>query len=240
MTKRLFLWSGPRNISTTLMYSFAQRADCVVYDEPLYGAYLEHTSAKKYHPSAQAILDDMECDPLKVVSIMVGVQPKKVAFFKNMTHHLMDLDKAFLKNGFNILLTRNPREMLPSFDKIIPNPSLHDVGYAAHIKLLEYFEQEAIPYAVLEARKVLENPEGVLKKLCQAADIPFDAAMLRWPAGARPEDGIWAAHWYKSVHASTGFKPYEANEEAFPKHLNKLLGECQKLYAQLSDKALNS
>ncbi|MFN3491212.1 MAG: sulfotransferase family protein, partial [Anaerolineales bacterium] len=26
--KRICLWSGPRNISTALMYSFAQRDDC--------------------------------------------------------------------------------------------------------------------------------------------------------------------------------------------------------------------
>jgi hypothetical protein len=29
--------------------------------------------------------------------------------------------------------------------------------------------------------------------------------MLNWPAGGRPEDGVWAAHWYGAVHRSTGF-----------------------------------
>ena len=33
------LISGPRNISTALMYSFAQRSDCQVWDEPFYANY---------------------------------------------------------------------------------------------------------------------------------------------------------------------------------------------------------
>ena len=45
--KRICLWSGPRNISTALMYSFAQRDDTAVYDEPLYAHYLSKTSARE-------------------------------------------------------------------------------------------------------------------------------------------------------------------------------------------------
>ena len=44
-TVRVALWSGPRNISTALMYAFAQRADTTVVDEPLYAHYLSHTDA---------------------------------------------------------------------------------------------------------------------------------------------------------------------------------------------------
>jgi hypothetical protein len=29
--------------------------------------------------------------------------------------------------------------------------------------------------------------------------------MLHWAPGRRDTDGIWAAHWYESVEASTGF-----------------------------------
>ena len=36
------LWSGPRSMSTALMYSFAQRSDTRVLDEPLYGLSLIH------------------------------------------------------------------------------------------------------------------------------------------------------------------------------------------------------
>ena len=46
--KRICLWSGPRNVSTALMYAFAQRPDTAVVDEPLYAHYLRVSGAD--HP----------------------------------------------------------------------------------------------------------------------------------------------------------------------------------------------
>jgi len=37
------MWSGPRNLSTALMRSFSNRADCSVVAEPLYATYLHET-----------------------------------------------------------------------------------------------------------------------------------------------------------------------------------------------------
>lgn len=238
-TTRIFLWSGPRNISTTLMYSFAQRSDTRVYDEPLYGAYLSNTPADEYHPDAELIKASMECDPQKVVDWMVGPHEQSVVFFKNMTHHLMDLDLSFTKNGFNVILTRDPVDMLPSFDKVIQNPSLKDVGYADHIELKRYFDTEGIPYLILDSKEVLMDPESVLKQVCERIGISFNARMLNWVKGARPEDGVWAKHWYSNIHRSTGYMKYAPKEEVFPERLNALLKECQALYQELiNDPAL--
>ncbi len=52
--KRICLWSGPRNISTALMYSFAQREDTRVIDEPLYGHYLKVTGV--LHPGRKEVI----------------------------------------------------------------------------------------------------------------------------------------------------------------------------------------
>lgn len=43
----LTVWSGPRCCSTALMYSFGQRSDMIVYDEPLYAAYLMQTGTAR-------------------------------------------------------------------------------------------------------------------------------------------------------------------------------------------------
>ena len=117
--KRICLWSGPRNISTALMYSFAQRSDTKVFDEPLYGYYLKNTNAKEYHPGAEEILTTMEMDGKKVVDTMLNENSKPVLFFKHMTHHLLDLDRSFMSETVNVILTRNPYDMLPSFAKMI-------------------------------------------------------------------------------------------------------------------------
>ncbi|MEY8847240.1 sulfotransferase family protein [Psychroserpens sp. XS_ASV72] len=236
---RIALWSGPRNISTALMYSFAQREDTKVFDEPLYGYYLKNSTAKEYHPGSDEVLKTMQTDGQKVVDFMLANSEKPILFFKNMTHHLLDLDRSFMKDMIHVILTRDPRDMLPSFDKVIKNPSMEDVGYQSHIELIDYFEANTIKYVVLDAKKVLENPRNVLKQLCEFINIPFDERMLKWKPQQRPEDGIWAKYWYKSVHNSSGFEKYKPKTEPFPERLNSLLESCQLYYRKLSEMALS-
>lgn len=237
--KRISLWSGPRNISTTLMYSFAQRNDAKVFDEPLYGYYLKNNqAARAYHPGANEILNTMETNGEKVVKMMLTDTTKHVLFFKNMTHHLPGLDYGFLNNMVNVILTRNPEEMLPSYAKVVAKPQLYDVGYKMQVDLLQYLQLRDIPVVVLDAKRVLLNPKGQMQKLCDFIGIPFDEAMLHWSSGARPEDGSWAQYWYSSIHKSTGFLPYQSKLEVFPEHLKPLLEACLPYYEELERLAL--
>ncbi|WP_055445362.1 hypothetical protein [Lacinutrix himadriensis] len=232
-TKRICLWSGPRNISTTLMYSFAQRQDTKVVDEPLYAHYLSNTNAKEYHPGTQDILDTLDQDGKKVIAEMMTNTSSPVFFFKNMTHHLLNLDRGFMKEVYNVILTRDPVEMLPSFDKVIHNPTIEDVGYAKHTELLDYMETNNIKPIVLDSKRVLLNPKKVLTQLCDFIGIPFDENMLHWQAGSRPEDGVWAKYWYANIHKSTGYLAYKPKTETFPEHLKPLLNQCKPHYNKL-------
>jgi len=230
---KIQLWSGPRNISTAMMYSFAQRSDTNVYDEPLYGHYLVQTDAKNYHPGANEIIRKMETDGQKVIEMMTGEHKKPVVFFKQMTHHLVTLDLYFLKKAVNIILTRDPAEMLPSYAKEVEEPEMKDVGYKQHIELLEYLIQIGNPPIILDSKRLLQNPEKILRTLCNQIGIPFDMSMLSWDKGPRPEDGPWAKYWYHSVHNSTGFMPYKPKTKPFPEHLKPLLEECRPVYEKL-------
>lgn len=220
------------------MYSFAQRMDTKVFDEPLYAFYLANTKAKEYHPGAEEILNSMENDGQKIIDMMLNDHSKPILFFKHMTKHLLNLDKGFLKSVVNIILTRDPVEMLPSFDKVIDQPTMEDVGYKHHLDLINYFDNHAIKYVVLDSKKVLINPESVLKQLCNIINIPFDKNMLHWEAGARKEDGIWAKYWYDNVHKSNKFQTYKQKNETLPKHLKPLLNTCKPIYQILLKKAI--
>ena len=240
-TTRICLWSGPRNISTALMYSFAQRKDTAVFDEPLYAHYLSKTPARDYHPGAEEVIATLENDGEKVVQdLILGSTAAPVLFFKHMTHHLNDLDWSFMRQTVNVILTRDPLEMLPSYAKQVEQPGLHDVGYALHLELLDYLHSIGQTPPVLDAKQTLLNPRGVLRKLCEQIGIPFDEAMLSWPAGARPEDGSWAKYWYHSLHRSTGFQPYKPKTEPFPEQLRPLLAECQPYYTRLAVLAIQA
>ena len=231
--KRICLWSGPRNVSTALMYSFAQRSDCQVYDEPLYAHYLRHTDADEYHPGANEILASMENDGEKVVEMMMGSHEKPVVFFKHMTHHLIELNLDFLKGCINVILTRDPREMIVSFDKVIPNPTMQDVGYEAHLVLMDQLERIGQKAIVLDSKEILFDPKKTLSGFCEAIGIPFEESMLSWKSGPILEDGIWANHWYDNVHKSTGFEPYRKKEVDFPERLESLLEKCEPIYKNL-------
>ncbi len=237
--KRICLWSGPRNVSTALMYAFAQRDDTVVIDEPLYGHYLYVSRAP--HPGAEEVLNAMETDGEKVVKeVILGQYDKPVVFMKQMAHHLIGLERTFLKHTINILLIRDPKEMLPSFVQQIPHPTLTDTALAIQTELYDELRKMGQNPPVLDARELLLNPPGVLRELCRQIDIPFQETMLRWQPGARPEDGVWAKYWYHNLHKSSGFHPYRKKNKPFPEHLRPLLRECLPYYQVLYRHALKA
>ena len=212
------------------MYSFAQRTDCKVFDEPLYAHYLSKTPARAYHPGAEEVIATMENDGEKVVrDLILGDFDKPVVFFKHMTHHLVKLDLGFLSKTVNVLLTRDPVDMLPSYAAQVEKPTLLDVGYKQHIELLNYLQSIGQNPPVLDSKQILLDPKKVLSELCQRIDIPFEEAMLSWKAGARPEDGLWAKYWYKSVHESTGFGNYVQKSEPFPESVETFVGGMQTI-----------
>ena len=237
MTKRVSVWSGPRNVSTALMYSFRSRADTVVVDEPLYGHYLSLTGAP--HPGKAEVLAMMDTDGERVVhDVLLGDYDKPVVMFKNMAHHLPGLEPEFLDKLRNVLLIRDPAEMLPSLARELPEPTLRDTGLQEQVWLLEKIQASGRAPVVIEAKRLLQNPEGILRALCSALRLSFDPAMLSWPPGPKSEDGVWAKYWYKNVHASSTFAPYTPKTAPFSEHLKPLLGVCTPLYDQLKRYAL--
>ncbi len=234
---KLSVWSGPRNVSTALMYAFRQRPDTLIVDEPLYGHYLKVTQVQ--HPGDEEVLAAMDTDGEKVVrEVLLGPCERPIHFFKNMAHHLEGLDRGFLGGLTNVLLTRDPAEMLPSLARQLPNPTLRDTGLLYQTEILDHVLGQGSDPLVLDARQLLLDPPGVLRSACDRLGIPFDEAMLRWPAGPKPEDGVWAEHWYANVHASTGFSPYAPRAGAFPEGLEPLLEESLPLYRRLTRYAI--
>tara|TARA_A100001015_G_C14958239_1_gene699714 strand:+ start:713 stop:1378 length:666 start_codon:yes stop_codon:yes gene_type:complete len=216
------------------MYSFGQRSDTTIVDEPLYAHYLCSTSAKEYHPGSKEVLLFQENNGEKAVkNMMSDVFETPVVFFKHMTHHLINLDKSFLKETENIILTRDPKEMITSFIKQIPNPVITDTGYPQHLELLNYLAEIGKSPLIVDSKDLLLNPKKKLTELCSYLNIPFQDAMLKWEAGPRKEDGVWAKYWYHNVHKSKDFQLYQAKNEPIPESLMSLYQECDRIYKQL-------
>jgi len=195
------MWSGPRNLSTAMMYAFGNRADCAVWDEPFYAPYLKATGID--HPMRGAILAAHETDPQVVGERCLDTIPAQKPHFymKHMPHHMLDdFPLGWTKECINIHLIRHPARVIASYGAKRDEMTFEDIGFAQQSALFG-----KIGGLVIDSSDIRADPEGMLRKLCDAIDVPFDPAMLSWKAGPRADDGAWAAHWYNAVHQSTGF-----------------------------------
>ena len=203
------MWSGPRNISTAMMRSFGARADCAVSDEPFYGAFLKATGEP--HPMAAETIAAMDCDWSSITATQSGSIPggKALWYQKHMPHHMVGpVSIRDLPEHRHAFLIRAPERVVASYAAKKELRTAEMLGFA---KLREYFEFEADRTGkappVLDTDIVLQDPANVLSMLCAALGIDWDPAMLAWQKGPHPQDGVWGAHWYDKVNASTGFAP---------------------------------
>jgi hypothetical protein len=236
VTKRIAMWSGPRNLSTAMMRSFGSRADTFVSDEPFYGCFLKTGGAD--HPMREETIAAMDCDWPKVMAALRGRTPNgsPVWYQKHMWHHMTGAigydDFAGFTHAF---LIREPERMIASYLRKREAAHFEDFGLE---RQADFFDREAerLGHAppVIDANDVLADPEAVLSELCSALRIPWDPAMLSWAPGSRDTDGVWAAHWYNAVEKSTRFGPPESGAVDLPDDARRLVERCRPYYEGLA------
>ena len=229
--KAIALWSGPRNVSTALMYSIANRGDVRVIDEPLFAHFLRTTDV--WRPSRDEALAAMESDPKVVLTDMMDHQGFEFVFSKNMANHLEGLEDILLKEFVNIILTRAPSAVIQSYRKHIDQPSMLDLCYEHQLRIIRYLRENGEPCLVVDSDELRNNPEQQLKRLCNYLNIPFTGRMLQWEPGPRPEDGVWAKYWYHHVHLSTGFVAASLIDPPEGEQLTDLWSRCKLYYEEI-------
>ena len=235
-SNRIAMWSGPRNLSTAMMYAFASRGDCAVVDEPFYGAYLKATGID--HPMSAAVIAAQDNDPLEVGRALLGPIPQYQSLFyqKHMTLHMIpQFDRAFMRGLTNVFLIRHPARVVASYAKKREAPTLADIGF---VQQAELFDEVAgwLGHAplVIDSADIRGGPRAALTKLCAALAIPFTDKMLHWPKGPKPYDGVWAPHWYNAVHLSTGFEDPEGGLPDLPADYARIADQAMPHYLRLS------
>lgn len=232
----LNLISGPRNISTALMYSFAQRTDTTVVDEPFYAVYL--LKSKVIHPGKDDVIKSLPRTEAEVNTWLKQTNEKPVLFVKNMAHHIEVLAQPFINNAINIFLIRNPHQIIASYSAVIEMPVMRDIGIEYQYLLFNELKNRGENPLLIDTGLLLDNPEVVLKKLCAACNIAFEQRMLHWPNG--PYDGVWATHWYNNVHSSSGFKKQTTSSRPLPERLKTLHEHATVFYEKLLPFSLNA
>jgi Sulfotransferase domain len=227
---RIATWSGPRTISTALMRAWENRPDTVVVDEPLYGFYLAGSGVP--HPGRDEVLRSMPTGWREILDQLTSApRPagRPIYYQKHMTHHLLpEVDRDALRGLRHAFLIRDPRQLLASYARVRSAPVLADLGMEQQAEIFRLFGGP-----VVDAGDILRQPRRMLQALCDALGVPFDPAMLSWPAGPRDTDGVWARYWYDGVQRSTGFGAYRETAAELPPALESLADRCQPFYDEM-------
>jgi hypothetical protein len=207
-----------------------------VIDEPFYAVYLDRTGAD--HPMREDTLASQSTNWRAVVNELLSPLPEEYAVFyqKHMTHHMVEeIGLDWMAHCRNAFLIRSPERVLASYAAKRPDVTLDDIGFARQAELFE-IEAERLGTAppVIDADDVLADPRRVLTELCGALGIPFKTSMLRWPAGPRSTDGLWAPVWYGAVEASTGFATPATSEPVLDERLAAIAESARPYYHRLA------
>ena len=231
---RVATWSGPRNISTAMMRAFENRPDTVVVDEPLYAAYLARTGID--HPAREEVIASQPTDLAEAVAALSAPLPEgcRLHYAKHMAHHVSrDMDLEWTQAFRNVLLIRDPAEVVASYVRARETCEPEDIGLPQQGWLLELWDARRAEVPILDAKDFLGDPEAHLRWLCEWLGVPFDERMLAWPPGPRESDGVWAPHWYAAVWASTGFEPWRPRDTTLSDHDAAVAQACRPVYDAL-------
>ncbi|OIQ34416.1 MAG: sulfotransferase family protein [Roseobacter sp. MedPE-SWchi] len=228
---RIAMWSGPRNLSTAMMYAFGNRSDCAVVDEPFYAAYLALTGLQ--HPMCEEILDSQSQDAGDVAQALLGPVPAAKPYFyqKHMTQHMIaGVPRDWMREVTNVFLIRHPARVIASYAQKRENPTLEDIGFRQQAELFDLCRSWGQAPVVVDSHDIRADPAGKLEQLCEAIDLPPSPRMLSWPKGGHSEDGVWAPVWYGAVWNSSGFSGPEGDLPTVPEHLQPVLTTAMPYY----------
>ncbi len=228
---KIAMWSGPRNLSSAMMYAFGNRSDCTVVDEPFYAAYLALTGLQ--HPMRDEILESQSQDAAEVCQTLLGPVPGAKPHFyqKHMTQHMIEgVPREWMREVTNVFLIRHPARVIASYAAKRENPTLDDIGFRQQAELFDLCRSWGQKPVVVDSHDIRENPEAKLDQLCAAIGLPSSSRMLTWPKGGHASDGIWAPVWYGAVRRSTGFSGAEGPLPEVPDDLRSVLDAAMPYY----------
>lgn len=210
------------------MYSFAQRPNCKIFDEPLYANYLRYYPDVT-RPYREEFLKTSPETAAEVIQKMNDCSATQLVFAKHIAKFFtgdVDLRSLCTEGSRHVMLIRNPLDMIMAWNKV---EDVHgSAGEEADgdptnlLDMVQIFTKvrkiTGRTPIVLDADNLKgDGAEVALTELCRRLEIPFHKEQLSWPPGPKPDiDGFWASYWYETVHKSTGFnavdgKAYKSN-----------------------------
>ena len=177
------MWCGPRTVSTALMYSWRQRADTRVFDEPFYGIYLRHTDPG--HPGRDEILAAMPDDVDGGPGPDPGRRPTSPSASSRTSATTSTPSRRRSSTSSPTPSSSatppgwSPRSTPPS----TPTSRSRSPACPSRSGSSTTSWPPAAGPIVVDAHRLLADPAGVLRALCAAVGVPYDEAMLTLAGG---------------------------------------------------------
>jgi len=230
----IYMWSGPRNLSTALMRSFENRVDTEVWDEPLYAYYLNET--KKNHPMKNIIIKNYSTNINEIIKLMTKeIDSDKISYQKHMTHHILEHTPLnWIEKGINCFLIRHPKEVINSYIKKNNLSESSDIGFPSQYRIFQEVKKLNKELIVINAEDIYKNPEKILKLLCKKLNIQYSSKMIKWPLGSRSSDGCWHKVWYDKVKLSTSFEKRINKNISVSSEFLSIYNECLDIYNEIN------
>lgn len=221
-----------------MMRSWGNRSDTIVVDEPFYAHFLHHTGLD--HPMREQVIATGEIR-WQVVAEQMQQRPDEGIFYQKhiATHWLEHFTHDWLYQLEHVFLIREPEPVVASYANKREAVTASDVGYAQQAALFDIVtQQQGSRPLVIDSKRFLADPSSQLKSICAALAIPFEPAMLSWPAGPQASDGVWGAHWYDAVNQSTGFSAARSMVPELDAHQRSIAQSCRPFYEAMAQYAL--
>ena len=209
MSKILALWAVPRSTSTAFEWMMRQRGDLDCLHEPFGEAWYQGENPR--WPRATA--DSLRTPGLTLDSVLRMLKTKmleKPLFIKDFPHYIEHMWDEDLFNLFtHSFLIRNPAKTITSMYDKWPDFHEQEVGFIEQRRLFDQVcDRLGSAPPVLESDDLLEDPQQMVEKWCQAVGIEFIPQALRWEPGARDEVSWWdGGSFHANLRNSDGLKP---------------------------------
>lgn len=237
-TRRIAMWSGPRNLSTAMMRSFGARGDCICVDEPFYAHYLISTGLP--HPVREQIIASQPVDWRQVLPDLTTTPcDRPIQYQKHMVQHMLSgMDLGWTDAITNVFLIREPERVVASFaaKRGLPDPA--ELGFTRQWQMFQEMASRGPTPVVIDSADIRRDPGRALTALCNRIGIEYTANMLSWPPGPHREDGVWGVVWYDAVNRSTSFAGAEGASPQLDGELSRLADSLRPAYQKIASHRL--
>lgn len=260
MTKRVFLWTAPRCVSTAFERSIMELENSKIFHEPYSWAYYfgpERQSDRYKHqtPDEKHVYHGI-CK--KLLKEYDGID---LVFSKDMAYAIDNHFQEFLQDGIrsfqHTFLIRSPKKAIPSLFAASVNKQLtgweyfdpQESGFQQMCQLYRFIatNKDNNP-VIVDADDLLEDPEGIMRAYCEGIGVRFDKKILEWEPGPVPDWDVWAG-WHENALKSSGFHRQDpskskinakqmARKEKLPNIVMQTIERSMPFYEELYNKRI--